>query len=81
MRNRKRTITVNETATILSLKLKSGGMQRGWCSECATEVVWIELHTAMELFRVAMLSDKCVVHLKDERVCSLSLLNIKNREL
>jgi hypothetical protein len=77
---KKRTITINETATFLSLKLRSKEMQRGWCAECEMNVIWLELGAAMKLFGTIGLSKKRVVHLSDGRVCSRSLLNIKNIE-
>ena len=71
MLRKKRTITVNETATLLSLSLKSNAMRRDWCTECAAEVAWIELPTVIDFFR---LTEKCAVHLSDGRVCSRSLM-------
>jgi len=78
MGRKKRTITVNETATLFSLKLNSKEMQLGWCAECEANVVWLELRTAMDLYGMIGLSKKCVVHLSEGRVCSRSLLNIKS---
>lgn len=75
MARMKRTITIKETATLLTLKLKSKEIRRGWCSECEAEVFWLELVTAMELFGMIELSKESDVHLKDGRVCSRSLLN------
>ena len=72
---KKRTITVNETATLLLLRLKSKETQQNWCSECESEVLWIDLHTAVELFGMTNLSKKCVVHLNEGRVCSRSLMD------
>jgi hypothetical protein len=80
MRQKKRTITVNETETLLSLKLNSKELRRGWCDECATEVIWIEMCAALELFAMPWLSEKSAVHLSDGRVCSRSLLSIKITE-
>ena len=55
-------------------------MQRGWCAECEMNVIWLEPGAAMKLFGTIGLSKKRVVHLSDGRVCSRSLLNIKNIE-
>jgi hypothetical protein len=71
MERKRRTITVSETATLLSLKLKGNEIRRGWCNECATEVIWLELTTAIEIF--AMASEKSLVHFSAGRVCSRSL--------
>ena len=73
MLRKKRTITVNETATLLTLSLKSNAMRRDWCTECAAEVAWIELPTVIELLDFFRLTEKCAVHLGDGRVCSRSL--------
>jgi len=71
---------MNETATIVSLNLKSSEIRRAWCTECAAEVAWIELPTVIELLDVFRLAEKCAVHLSDGRVCSRSLEQLKNRE-
>src|SRR5262245_10930812 len=75
MGRKKRTITVSETATLLSLKLKSNEIRRGWCNECTTEVIWLELHTAMEIFAMPRLFEECMVHVSEGRVCSRSLIS------
>ena len=71
---------MNETATVVSLNLKSSEIRRAWCTECAAEVAWIELPTVIELLDVFRLAEKCAVHLSDGRVCSRSLEQLKNRE-
>jgi len=71
---------MNETATVVSLNLKSSEIRRAWCTECAAEVAWIELPTVIELLDVFRLTEKCGVHLSDGRVCSRSLEQLKNRE-
>ena len=71
---------MNETATVVSLNLKSSETRRAWCTECAAEVAWIELPTVIELLDVFRLAEKCAVHLSDGRVCSRSLEQLKNRE-
>jgi hypothetical protein len=83
MERKKRTITVNETATLLSLRFKSREMQRGWCAECAAEVTWIELPMVIQLLDFSTFAEKSVVHLSAGRVCSRSLttyLNNLNKE-
>ena len=71
---------MNETATVVSLNLKSSEIRRAWCTECAAEVAWIELPTVIELLDVFRFAEKCAVHLSDGRVCSRSLEQLKNRE-
>ena len=80
---RKRTITVTETATLLSLRFGSKEMRRDWCAECAADVTWIELPLVIELINFSRFAENCVVHLSDGRVCSRSLttyLNNPNKE-
>jgi hypothetical protein len=80
---RKRTITVKETATLLSLKLKAEDMRRDWCAECGAEVTWIELPMVIELLNLSELKKNRVVHFSEGRMCSRSLttyLNNQNKE-
>jgi hypothetical protein len=78
MERKKRTITVKETATFLSLKLKPEEMRRDWCAECAAEVTWIELPLVIELLNFSELKENCVVHFSEGRICSRSLITYLN---
>jgi hypothetical protein len=83
MERKRRTITVKETGTLLSLRFKSKEMRCDWCAECAAEVTWIELPMVIDLLNLSRLAKESVVHLSDGRVCSRSLttyLNNLNKE-
>ena len=69
----KRTITLTETNTILSLRMTTREMGFEWCSECSAQVVWIEVAAAMEM--IGSLSEIPGVHLRNGRVCSRSLID------
>lgn len=80
MERKKQTITVNETATILLLKLKSEETRLGWCAECGSEVTWIELPMVIELLNLSELKENRVVHFSEGRICSRSLTTyLKNQ--
>ena len=81
MERRKRTITVRETATFLSLRVKPEGIRRDWCAECAAEVAWIELPMVIELFNFSDLTEKCAVHFSEGRICSRSLTTYLNNQI
>src|SRR5262249_50818169 len=80
MGQKNRTIILSETDTLFSLKLKSNETRRGWCQECAAEVIWLEPRTAKDLFGTTNLLENPVVHLSDAGVCWRSLLKIRNEE-
>ena len=76
---KRRTIILRETDTLFSLKLKANE-SRGWCKECAAEVIWLDLRTAKELFGTTSLQENPMVHLSEAGVCWRSLLTIRNEE-
>jgi hypothetical protein len=80
MGKRRRTIILSETDTILSLKLRSNETRRGWCKECAAEVIWLDPRLVKELFGMTSFSETGVIHLSEAGICSRSLLNIRNEE-
>lgn len=77
MNRKKRTIRVNETATFLSLKLKSEEVRRDRCVECGTEVTWVELPMVIALLTPRLGAER-VFHLRDGRLCSRSLITYLN---
>ena len=79
MGQKRRTIILNETDTLLSLKLKSNETRRGWCKECAAEVIWLDPHIATELFGITSFPETGV-HLSESGICWLSLLNVRKEE-
>jgi len=81
MRKRKRTITVNETTTFLSVKLRPEQMRRGWCADCRSDVFWIKVPDAIQWLVFSELQGKCVPHLSGDRVCLRWVTeHIKNKE-
>ncbi len=71
---RKRTETIEETATLLILKDKTAGEIVGRCDECHAEVMWIAF-TALRLFGISTLPENGEVHISGSYVCSRSLMN------
>lgn len=45
----KRTITLSETVTQTYLRMSSGWTRRGWCTDCESEVVWVDLPATIEV--------------------------------
>jgi hypothetical protein len=80
MEQKRRTIILSETDTLVSLKLNSIETRRGWCKECSAEVIWLDPRLATELFGMTSFPATGAIHLSQARVCSRSLLNIRNEE-
>ena len=48
--------------------------RRGWCGECACEVLWIDPETAVQIIGSAT---SIVVHVADGLICSRSLKKVE----
>jgi hypothetical protein len=44
----KRTITLSETVTQIYVRMSSSQTRRGWCADCESEVVWVELPATIQ---------------------------------
>jgi hypothetical protein len=70
---RKRTETINETASLFIVKKTTADARNGWCRQCEREVFWIT-PGELKLFGIATVPENGAIHTNGDEICSRSLI-------